>query len=796
MLTKSYNKRLAVYILQEKTLHVLYRKAQEKFLDILPNILADSIIWAMISFFGGFISTQAMVFGNYAPFTIAFAASVPKKGLWAAVIGGLIGYMLPSPVYMPFRYMAALLALGAIRWALSEVKKVNTNILYAPIVSFLPLISTGLTMVLINNSMPNLAAMYLAESLMAAGASFFFSRTIYLLYNKKMRGMFDTTDLACISVSLSVLILSFNNFDIFGVSIGRMLMVLVILLCAGNGGIAGGAVSGVSIGAIVGLSSVGLSYLSGAYGLGGLMAGIFASVGKASSIVAFIVAHGIAGLSLGNEQSLLTSAIEVAIASIGYMFIPKSKFLSNMFSLKKESLSGAAIKNNILLRLKHASNALSDVSGNVNEISEKLAKSSKANIGQVYNKSASEICAGCSMRAVCWKKDRQATIIAFSSLTPVLKGKGKVKTDDFKPYLKERCGRIGEMRESVNKFYKNYMNKQAAEIRAAQVRDIAEEQFKITSAMLEDLAKEFSLYRNFDEEASQRISAVFKNYDIYPIDVCCRTDNHGRMTVEAELTKAQLNGLNKTRLTREISKACGRVFALPCISNTEERCKIQMCQKPLLDVKVGIAQESAGNFCGDSVVGFYDGQGRYIALVSDGMGTGGMAAVDGTMACSITEILLKAGIGYETVLRLVNSALMSKSEEETLATMDIAAFDLFSGKCEFRKAGATGSVIRKGKYAQYVERDSLPVGIMKEVEFAVFSDSFKKGDIIVLMSDGVTVCGHDWVCETVEGYSDNDPEKLAKDIVGQAKKSRNDGRRDDISALVIIIGGEDESKFE
>ncbi len=763
--------------------------AYQKIMELLPGLAVEKLWVITASFFGGLISSRAMVFGNYSPFSVAFVAATPHGGTWAAIIGSVVGYMLPSAMYMPFRYIAAVFAVGAIKWAVSDLKKINTHPLYTPALSFLPLVTTGMTMVLINNSLPNMTAMYLAESFLGAGSAFFFSRSVYLLYNKRLRGVFSNTDIACFAITLSIFILAFNDIELYNVSLGRVIMVFVILMCGGVGGIAGGAISGVTIGAIAGLSSVGLSYISGAYGLGGLMTGIFSGVGKVYGVIAFIVAHGVASMQVGNESLALYGTIEVALATTAYLLVPKSQSISNIFAFKKENITGNALRNNIVLRLKHASTALSDVSGSVEEISEKLINSSKANVSQVFNKSAGEICAGCSMRGICWKKDRENSIKAFASLTPVLRAKGKVETNDFKPYLRERCGRMGEMRESVNKFYKHFLEKQAAEIRAQQVRDIAQEQFKITSVMLEDMADEFCMYQDFDEEAAERIENIFKAMDVYPVDVCCRKDGQRRMTVEVEIPKNRLKNINKARLTREISKACGKTFAMPCISNAEEKCKIQMCQKAVLDVKVAVSQESAGSFCGDSAVGFYDGQGRYIALISDGMGTGGMAAVDGTMACTMMESLLKAGIGYTTSLRLVNNALMSKSEEETLATMDIVALDLFTGKCDFRKAGATGTIVRRGKKTEYIENDSLPVGIMKEVQFANSHTYVKKGDIIVLLSDGATSTGTDWLIDIVENYLGEEPDVLAKDIVAQAKKNRKDGRRDDISALAIMVGG-------
>ena len=44
---------------------------------------------------------------------------------------------------------------------------------------------------------------------------------------------------------------------------------------------------------------------------------------------------------------------------------------------------------------------------------------------------------------------------------------------------------------------------------------------------------------------------------------------------------------------------------------------------------------------------FYDGKGHFIMILSDGMGTGGRAAVDGAMASGLMARLLKAGFGYD-----------------------------------------------------------------------------------------------------------------------------------------------------
>ena len=75
--------------------------------------------------------------------------------------------------------------------------------------------------------------------------------------------------------------------------------------------------------------------------------------------------------------------------------------------------------------------------------------------------------------------------------------------------------------------------------------------------------------------------------------------------------------------------------------------------------------------------------------------------------------LLKAGIGFESTLRMINSAMLAKGGEESLATLDIACIDLFTGETQLRKAGAAGTVLRRRTKAEYLEAKSVPVAFCR-----------------------------------------------------------------------------------
>lgn len=751
-------------------------------------------------FLAGLAAARGLVFGKYAPFGVAVAAAAPRGGLWAGAMGAFLGYLLPSPAYVPVRYAAALVAVTAIRWSLDQLKSVNGHPLFSPAAAFLPLLLTGMTMVFLQGSVTYTAAQYVAESFLGAGSAYFLRRVVYLLSGLtgegKPRigaagGRLESGDLAAVTVSLGVLLLSFSGVSVMGVSLGRILLVLLVLYCARAAGISGGAVAGVAAGAIQGLSTAGLSYLSGAYGLGGLMAGVFAPMGKVAGAAAFIIAHGVASLQVGaGSTQILTGAVEVAAATIVYMFLPRSRRFTEIFGLRGDSLSGGALRGNIVMRLKYAAQALTQVSVSVEEIAKKLQNVCAPTLRGVYDRSTETICAGCGMSTVCWRKYKDQTLRNFAQLSGPLKEKEKLETCDFTKEFSDRCCRAGEMRDELNKNYARYLMKEAAELRTAQVREVVEAHFRTTAGILEELAGEFAQYQRFDEEAAQRVAVVLRDSGVTPLEVCCRVDRFDRMTVEAEIGRERQKRLNRAAFTREVSSACGRLFSPPCVSAGEDRCRIQMCQRPLLDVGRGFSQTCAGGgaFCGDSTNVFYDGCGRLIAVLSDGMGTGGRAAVDGAMTSAMAESLLKAGVGFDSMLETVNSALIAKSGDESLATMDLVCVDLFTGKTEFRKAGAACTILRRGRRTEVIEASSVPVGIMPGVEFAASQRELSPGDLLVMVSDGVVAAGSEWLVDMAADWDeDENPNLLAQRVTEEAKKRRSDGHEDDMTALVLVV---------
>ena len=433
-----------------------------------------ALLWA-VSFVSGVFSARAVVFGKYAPFGVAVAAAVPRRGLAAAVLGTLLGYLLPSPVYVPVRYIAAAAAAACLRWALGDIKRLVVNPAFAPLVAFLPLVFTGLTAGLVGNAFAGTYTMYVAESFLGAGAAYFLQRAGGLFTNRRGISTLEVRDIACLAVYLGVAALALEELTLWDISLGKILLVWVVLLAARLGGLAGGAVAGIAAGTLLGLSGGGLTPVSGALGLGGLLAGAFMPMGKVAGAAAFFLASTVGSLQVGAPGAVLSHMAEAALGGALYVVVPVSRRLETLFSPRKDGLATAGLRRTAVLKLDYAADALQNVNETVGEIAEKLAAVCAPDIDNVYRRASSEVCAGCGLHAYCWEKNRPRTDAIFQGLTPVLREKGAVKNEDFGSYFAEHCGRAGDMREAVNARYGEFLTREAAQLRAVEVKNAVEE---------------------------------------------------------------------------------------------------------------------------------------------------------------------------------------------------------------------------------------------------------------------------------------------------------------------------------
>lgn len=756
------------------------------------SVFGKKAVIQVVYFVLGVLVSRGTVFGSYAPFGVALAAAAPFGNLAAVVGGSLLGYLLPSAVGESIRYLAAIVAAAAIRWTLNDLKRVREHALFAPLVALGPILATGIAINTVEGLNADAVMMSLTEAVLAAGAAYFFRRAALSLTGDRGLSTLDQQELACVVLTGCVVVLSLAGVTVGSISIGRVLAVLAIVLCAHMGGVSGGSIAGISTGIVFSLASQSLSYVSGAYAFGGLMAGMFAPLGRLGSAGAFIVCNAVIAMGTGDVGSVLSGLYEVMAATLLFMLLPRKvedRFAALFSRPMADNAKADGLRRSVVMRLDFAAKALSDVTESVEEVSKKLSQMCAPDVNGVYKRVMDTSCRRCGMKAYCWEQNYNSTIGVFNDLTPRLRSTGRVSEEDFAAHFTRRCSKLNELVDGVNQQYREYRAREAAERRVTEVRAVVSDQFSGMSEILADMTQELEGYEKIDAPMAARLTEVLTDYGIHPMEVCCRFDKQDRLTVEIEAGRGNSERFHKPELLKEIAQVCDRAMDEPCIAAAPDCCRVQLCEKPTVQTAVGVCQHVCDNgaLCGDHYTTFRDGMGHFVAVISDGMGTGGRAAVDGAMAAGILAKLAKAGLSFDCALRIVNSALAVKSGDESLATLDVMSVDLFSGKAEFRKAGAPVTMVRKKDRVLRIDGPSLPAGILMEIGFSQESMQLANGDWVLMVSDGAVANGDEWLERTLKEWSGEEPQKLAEAVVKEASLRRTDGHDDDITALALRI---------
>lgn len=734
---------------------------------------------------GGFIAARAAVLDKLLPFGLSFLAGCSLTYTPSAAIGVFIGYFIPAIGNGGFRYIAAMFAILAVKFLLSSYKKISSNPVF---LCFICLLSSFLTSAVTLNGLNFNFLNALAEALLAAGGAFFVCR-FFRTASDAAAGL-SADGLVSLSVIIGIMLTGFNEFDFNGISLGHILGIAVILTAAKYGGILSGSVCGISVAFSMTLSGV-PGEISVIYAFIGLISGVFSSLGKYAQVAVPLIFSFVGALTSGDIILLAETVIETALGSALFLALPRKAgiYIGKLFSAYPKMSIPGGFKKTVTMRLNTAANALCDVSETVDQVSSELSKINAPDFGTVISAVEQDACSGCKLRLHCWESRRDDTVTALLEMTKTIKQCGGAPENGAPEEFKGRCMRISRVANSVYKRYSDYTSRIAAENRIDEVRSVVSDQFDGISAMLSELAQDLENDGQFDNSAAETAAAALKNLNINVDECSSRTDKYGRMSIELKVKKTSELVLNKLQIMKLVSIVCERDFDVPNVTQAGGDIFITLSEHAAMRVDVGIEQKCASEsaMCGDAYKYFFDGRGHFIMVLSDGMGTGGRAAVDGAMASGLMSRLIKAGFGYDCSLKILNSSMLFKSTDESLATVDIASIDLYTGQVELYKAGAAPTLIRRSGRTGKAESTSLPAGILRGIGFDKASVKCKIGDIIVMMSDGAVCEGVDWIREEIEKWENGTAEELAVRICEGAKRRRADNHEDDITVMTAIL---------
>lgn len=719
------------------------------------------------------------------PFCAAAVGAAPKEYAFLTFIGGSAGYLLTRGMKDGLPFVLLLGLILAVKQVLNgRFKTVSDETLSLMTSGIFTFIINAIKLLLIEIDLFTVL-IYLADAVICSCAAYFFSRSLsvpaFRLGVRKISGI----DAACLVISGAIFLSCLSGVNIGAIYPARIFACLLIMFCASYKGASSVAV-GVALGGVLCIG--GNLHVFFMYALASLVCSVFSPIGQYAIAASFAVAASGAALLYGIDNTLLCTVIECAIAATAFVAIPSKWINTAQDMLTKSGFNeDNEVNRQVALDLKAAAKTVDEVTDIVTQVTRRMDGIINPELSRVYARIQRDVCTDCENKSVCWNKEFDKTVkdIEYIAHTRVEK---LPKPDSLPNGLEKRCQRIDSLSDEIDLDYKNYLSETDARIKIEEMRNVVSDQFSFVSQLLDDISVKLVGEKIFDMNKSRAIKTVLLENRIAVQSASYCENSYSRALVEIAVFD-EANKVDYVKIQRLLTHTVSKEFKPAEISVIDFCTVLTFRQKNEYEVSFGLAQIPFGEnrVCGDKVETLDDVNGNSIAIISDGMGTGSRAAIDGTMTCSLMHKLIGSGFTFDSALKLVNSALIVKSRDESLATVDAVSINTYNGNCMFYKAGAAQSYIRSGDGLQQISHSSLPAGILRNVEFAKEETVLKKGDIVLMISDGVCGESDEWIEDELLSWSTDNMHELAVHIANTAKLKNGIKFEDDISVVAMKL---------
>ena len=243
-------------------------------------------------------------------------------------------------------------------------------------------------------------------------------------------------------------------------------------------------------------------------------------------------------------------------------------------------------------------------------------------------------------------------------------------------------------------------------------------------------------------------------------------------------------------LEKLVSSACGLPMRA-CLREGMLSTQAVFEQVPALSLEIGAAlrSRSGEEVTGDSYVSRALPGGRHVLALSDGMGSGAGAMQESRAALEMTVESLRAGYTRAQALSVVNALMLMCTGREMYATMDLCLIDLHSGEAAFEKLGACASYVVRDSEVRTMGAQTLPVGVLPDVEPGSLRLTLEYGDVVVLLSDGVLEAypgGEEALRAAIGKLHWLHPQAVGERLIEQCLSQGE--ARDDMTVLCMRVG--------
>lgn len=429
------------------------------------------------------------------------------------------------------------------------------------------------------------------------------------------------------------------------------------------------------------------------------------------------------------------------------------------------------------------------------ELERKESYFTNAQIEQMCESVCEGVCRKCGSYELCHGRGRSNTYELFWEVFCAVENYGTELNVELKRKVQKKCVQAPRLLRYAVDIYRSEKKRLLWKQKLVQGREGCVGQLDSFAQMIQHTTRELNASIFADDFLEKKIKTALGRLQLKILTMVFFMTEEGRYEIHLTLKAQKGVCVSAKEVADRVSECCGRTM----ITGKEERTVISTEYSTITFVesvkyytRQGIARIGKGcrNISGDSFSLIELPGGKQGAILSDGMGAGERAFQESSMVVELLEDLLNAGFLKDTALQMLNTALVTGREEVRFSTIDMSVFDLYSGKCEITKAGASMTFIRRKDRTECIQSESLPIGVVTNLEIDTKEVSLEDGDLVIMVTDGVMdalpVGEQEFLMKMIiEGTHKPNVKETANHILQQVMECSGELPLDDMTVLVV-----------
>jgi len=461
-------------------------------------------------------------------------------------------------------------------------------------------------------------------------------------------------------------------------------------------------------------------------------------------------------------------------------------------ALSERSLEGAELFDTEQ-RIKVLCETFSSLSNLFSGLWERMKYPREVDIKGICDAAFDSACTRCENRAECWEIDYASSVASINNVSAALMKRGHATKEDVGEEMYSRCMGMPDILDRINKnsmlHTQELLIGDKTEIFALDYEAVSE----LLAASMVEQREEFEPLVELTERIAKKLSD--KKLPVFGVIAYGNTQ---RKTVLVRGREKDIHSFFSAtdKIISVIEDICGEKMRIVERKNKGDDLHLTLTTAEKYRVeyaKRSATAEGEDGFCGDTVNIFESSErkkGKFYSFISDGMGSGREAALTSGICSVFLSKMLGSSAKCDIALKMLNGFLRNKgsgSLHECSATIDLMEFDLVTGESSFYKGGAAPSYVWRDSNLFKLRSNSVPLGIIKEIDVRKISFELDAGDVVVMVSDGVTQSKDEcpWLYDLLsESIGKESLASIADMIV---KRAKYEGATDDISVVVMTI---------